>query len=311
MYNVPMPYPYHTYVNTTFHNNDSMTRNGQENHQQLVDVLLNGIKGKASSAEFYSRLASVAPNQDHQHNLLQMMEDEQRHWWQLTNLYASLTGSQPSYQVESVPFYSYREGLQRGYETTLADYEQFRIACLQAQHSPAYEVLLNTCKDEWEHAKRLSHLGADADQRVTLKDYGPAPFVVNIDEATVQNDTFRTALWTGKHFQVTLMSINPGEDIGLENHPYLDQFLRLEQGQGIVRMGDRQDNLYFEREVEEDFAIVIPAGTWHNLINTGDTPIKLYSIYAPPQHPFGTVHETKADAEAAEAAEQGRYYSGY
>jgi mannose-6-phosphate isomerase-like protein (cupin superfamily) len=151
-------------------------------------------------------------------------------------------------------------------------------------------------------------LGGDEDSRMASMDYGPAPFVVNIDEATVQNDTFRTAIWTGGHLQVTLMSINPGEDIGLEIHPDLDQFLRLEQGQGIVRMGDRQDNLTFEREVKEDYAIVIPAGTWHNLINTGDTPIKLYSIYAPPQHPRGTVHVTKADAEAAEAAETGRRY---
>ncbi|WP_404450277.1 cupin domain-containing protein [Sutcliffiella horikoshii] len=135
---------------------------------------------------------------------------------------------------------------------------------------------------------------------IELKDYGPNPFAEDINEVTLQNNTFRTALWTGTHFQITLMSLNPGEDIGLEMHPNVDQFLRLEQGQGIVQMGKNKDNLTFEKMVEDDYAIVIPAGTWHNLTNTGSTPLKLYSIYAPPNHPFGTVHPTKADAEAAE-----------
>ncbi len=133
-----------------------------------------------------------------------------------------------------------------------------------------------------------------------LKDYGPQPLVINIDKATTQNETFRTALWTGNHLQLTLMSINVREDIGLEIHPYLDQFLRIEQGQGFVMMGSSENNLYYRRNVFENDAILIPAGTWHNLINTGNIPLKLYSIYAPPQHPMGTVHETRADAMAAE-----------
>lgn len=132
------------------------------------------------------------------------------------------------------------------------------------------------------------------------RDYGPKPFVININEATKCNDNFRTALWTGCHLQVTLMCINVGEDIGLEIHPELDQFLRIEQGQGIVMMGDRRDRLDFREKVCDEFAIVIPAGKWHNLINTGRVPLKLYSIYAPPQHPWGTVHKTKVDAQAAE-----------
>lgn len=135
---------------------------------------------------------------------------------------------------------------------------------------------------------------------IELKDYGPQPFVVNINEATKQNNTFRTAVWTGKHLQVTLMSINVGEDIGLEIHPSIDQFIRVEEGQGIVRMGKNKNNLDFQRNVSDDFAIMIPAGKWHNIINTGNRPLKVYSIYAPPQHPHGTVHATKADAQAAE-----------
>jgi mannose-6-phosphate isomerase-like protein (cupin superfamily) len=132
-------------------------------------------------------------------------------------------------------------------------------------------------------------------------DYGPEPFVVNIEEVTRQNNTFRTALWTGSHLQLTLMSINPGEDIGLEVHPYLDQFIRIEEGNGVVMMGRQRDYLDFQRNVSDGTALIIPAGRWHNLINTGRTPLKLYSVYAPPQHPFGTVHVTRADAEAAES----------
>lgn len=133
-----------------------------------------------------------------------------------------------------------------------------------------------------------------------LVDYGPKPFVININEVTKQNNTFRTALWTGNHLQLTLMSLNPGENIGLEIHPNLDQFIRIEEGQGLVRMGYRKDRLDFQEKVYDDFAFIIPAGTWHNLFNTGSKPLKLYSIYAPPQHPHGTIHETKEDAIAAE-----------
>lgn len=138
------------------------------------------------------------------------------------------------------------------------------------------------------------------DSLIELKDYGPEPFVVNIEVATIQNNTFRTALWTGSHLQLTLMSINVGEDIGLEMHPDVDQFVRIEEGQGIVMMGNSKYELDFQRKVYEDYAFIIPAGKWHNLINIGNEPIKLYSIYAPPQHPHGTVHETKAIAQAAE-----------
>lgn len=131
-------------------------------------------------------------------------------------------------------------------------------------------------------------------------DFGKQPFVVNIDQAVKRNNTFRTAIWTGEHLQVTLMCIGVGEDIGLESHPHTDQFLRIERGQGLVLMGDRRDQLNFQQFVCDDFAVMVPAGKWHNIINTGQEPLKLYSIYAPPEHPFGTVHTTKAMAMAAE-----------
>lgn len=128
---------------------------------------------------------------------------------------------------------------------------------------------------------------------IQLKDYGPQPYVVNINEATKQNNNFRTALWTGNHLQVTLMSIKVGDDIGLEIHPNVDQFIRIEQGQGIVRMGKNKNKLDFQARVSDDFAIMIPAGTWHNVTNTGNIPLKVYSIYAPPQHPRGVVNVIK------------------
>ncbi|WP_426452644.1 cupin domain-containing protein [Paenibacillus sp. S-38] len=133
-----------------------------------------------------------------------------------------------------------------------------------------------------------------------IKDHGPRPFVVNIEKAAERNTTYRTALWTGGHLQVTLMSIPAGSDIGLEVHPHTDQFLRIEEGNGLVQMGDSRDKLDFQARAHEDFAIMVPAGKWHNVTNTGNKPLKLYAIYAPPQHPHGTVHPTKAAAMASE-----------
>jgi mannose-6-phosphate isomerase-like protein (cupin superfamily) len=130
-------------------------------------------------------------------------------------------------------------------------------------------------------------------KQITLQDYGPEPYAINIDLATKQNNNYRTALWTGTHFQVTLMSIKVGEDIGLEIHPNIDQFIRIEDGEGIVRMGKSKDNLDFQGRIRDGFAIMIPAGTWHNIVNTGNKPLKLYSIYAPPQHPQGVVQVNK------------------
>ena len=130
---------------------------------------------------------------------------------------------------------------------------------------------------------------------IDLMDYGPDPYVVNIQEAANQNYNFRLALWTGTYFQLTLMNIYAGEDIGLEMHSDVDQFLRIEEGQGMVFMGNTEDNLYYQRKVYPGYVVFIPAGTWHNLINIGCTPIKLYSIYAPPEHPHGTIHRTKED----------------
>ena len=136
-------------------------------------------------------------------------------------------------------------------------------------------------------------------QFIITNDYGNDPFVVNIEKATEQNNNFRTTLWTGTYMQTTLMSIEPGSSIGLEIHPDTDQFLKIESGMGQVFMGKARENLNFRQNIREGFAIFVPAGTWHNVVNTGKSPLKLYSVYAPPHHPRGTVNDTKSAAESA------------
>ncbi len=123
------------------------------------------------------------------------------------------------------------------------------------------------------------------------------PYVQNIEQETLSNDNFRKEVFTGEHLQMTVMSIPVGGDIGLETHSHTDQFLRVEQGTGKAILGG------VEYEVSDDFAIIIPAGTEHNIVNTGDVPMKLYSIYTPPEHPAGTVDKTQADAIAREESE--------
>ncbi|GAA4284384.1 hypothetical protein GCM10022261_19150 [Brevibacterium daeguense] len=130
-----------------------------------------------------------------------------------------------------------------------------------------------------------------------LTDHGPNPYVINIEEATLANENFRSTLWTGQHIQMTVMSIPVGGDIGLEVHPETDQFLRLEQGRGRVQMGPSKDELTFDEEVSDDWVILVPAGSWHNVTNIGDEPMKVYAIYGPPEHVHGTVHKTQEDEE--------------
>lgn len=133
-----------------------------------------------------------------------------------------------------------------------------------------------------------------------IVDNGPMPIVTDIERATLDNENYRTTLWTGTNLQVTLMSIQPGHDIGLEVHEDHDQFIRIESGMAAVYMGDEKESLDTV-PAKEDSVVIVPAGKWHNLVNTGDAPLKLYSVYAPPEHPHGTVHVTKEDADLSES----------
>ena len=130
-----------------------------------------------------------------------------------------------------------------------------------------------------------------------IRDYGCEPFIFNIDHATKMNENFRTTLWTGQDMQLTLMSIPVCGDIGMEMHNDVDQFIRIESGRAKVYMGPCRNNMQEWALVDDNYAIIIPAGTWHNIVNIGNRPLKLYSLYAPPKHPRGTVHITKAAAE--------------
>ena len=132
------------------------------------------------------------------------------------------------------------------------------------------------------------------------KDLGASAGVINLHNETVCNNTFRTAVWTGTHLQVTVMSIPVGGEIGLEMHGDLDQLIKIERGCAKVYMGESKQSVKFMQTANSDYAIIVPAGTWHNIINYGPCPLKVYSIYAPVQHPFGTVHKTKLDADLAE-----------
>lgn len=122
-----------------------------------------------------------------------------------------------------------------------------------------------------------------------------AGYHTDIEKKSLENDYFREVLFTGPHSQLVVMALKPGEDIGKETHDDVDQFIRVEAGQGKAILDGK------EYELADGSAIVIPAGAEHNVINTSQSePLKLYTIYTPPAHPDGTIHKTKAEAEAYE-----------
>ena len=125
-------------------------------------------------------------------------------------------------------------------------------------------------------------------------------WLADLEKLTLENTDFRRVVYTGDHTQLTLMRLGPGEDIGWESHGHLDQFLRVEQGQARVDFGLAEDSVDESHEVSADWALIVPAGVWHNVVNTGQGELKLYSLYSPPEHADGTVHVTKAEADAAE-----------
>ena len=121
----------------------------------------------------------------------------------------------------------------------------------------------------------------------------------SIEKQTLENSYFRKVLFTGKHAQLVVMCLRPGEEIGNEVHPKVDQFFRIEQGEATFVIDEKE-----RRTVGDGDAVVVPAGTYHNVGNPSKTTeLKLYTLYSPPNHPDGTVHKTKAEADEAEAAE--------
>lgn len=133
-----------------------------------------------------------------------------------------------------------------------------------------------------------------------IKDTGTKPWAFDIEEATLENPNYRMAVWTGDYMQLVLMTLQPGEEIDLELHSGHDQFIRIEEGNARVLMGKDSDNLTFDEQVADDWAVMIPAGYWHQVINTGVGELKLYTLYAPAEHKKGTVHETYDEAKEHE-----------
>lgn len=121
-------------------------------------------------------------------------------------------------------------------------------------------------------------------------------YKTNIEKETLKNRFFRKVLWTGKYSQLVVMSLLPSEEIGNEIHPNVDQFFRIERGKVKVVINNGEE----EFEVGEDEVFIVPAGTWHNVINISQQEVKLYTIYSPPNHPAGTIHKTKKEAEEYE-----------
>ena len=122
-----------------------------------------------------------------------------------------------------------------------------------------------------------------------------AGYVINIEKKSLENEYFREVLFTGSRIQLVVMSLAPGEDIGLETHDDVDQFIRIEAGQGKAILNDEEYNL------EDGSVVIIPAGTQHNIVNSSQSEsLKLYTIYSPPEHPQGTIHKNKAEAVAYE-----------
>ena len=124
--------------------------------------------------------------------------------------------------------------------------------------------------------------------------------VVALEKATVYNRYFRREMWTGEHAQITVMSIPVGGEVGKEVHEDTDQILVVEQGSAAVFMATEEGDLPFVGAATEGWAILVPAGTYHNIVNDGRVPLKMFSVYAPPKHPVGTLHRTKEEADAAE-----------
>ena len=135
---------------------------------------------------------------------------------------------------------------------------------------------------------------------MAITDYGKQPVIFRPHREARLNRNFRTAFWTGEYFQITLMSIAPGSEVGLEQHKSTDQLLLIEEGAGLTMMGESKNALGMQRLVRQGDAVIVPAGTWHNIKNIGNRPLKILSVYSPPEHPFGTIHKTKEDADKAE-----------
>lgn len=138
----------------------------------------------------------------------------------------------------------------------------------------------------------INNMQGNTDYR-NIQDCGSDFFSADINKIVINNENFLSTLWTGNNLQVTLMCINPKECIGTEVHSNADQFFMIVSGNGMIVMGNNQNMFEYKSKLEKGTIAIVPAGKWHNVMNIGDTPLKLFSIYAPPQHKKGIIHKVK------------------
>ena len=129
---------------------------------------------------------------------------------------------------------------------------------------------------------------------------GDKPTLLNVRDTALANAYYRKEVWTGEFLQLTVMSIPVGGEVGLELHNENDQLIGVEYGVASVYFGKTKPGVKFVGNVNSNYVILVPAGTWHNIVNEGNFPLKLYSVYAPPHHPKGTVHKTTFDSDLAD-----------
>jgi len=151
-------------------------------------------------------------------------------------------------------------------------------------------LMLGSCKHDKHDCKDHDHNHADVELLAK-------PMILDVEEATIDNDYYQTVSWTGKYLQLVFMSLKPGEIIDLEVHNDHDQFIRIEEGEARVLMGLTKDDLNFDEKVSDDWAILIPAGYWHKIENIGDSDLKIYTIYGPPEHAVDTKNKTYKEAK--------------
>ncbi len=162
-------------------------------------------------------------------------------------------------------------------------------------------LVMNGCQSGTGQAPKAEATGEKLVSVINYnEDMGGQPWVVNIEEATLGNTDYRNVIWTGNNIQLVLMTLKPGEIIDLEIHETHDQFIRVEEGDARILMGKTRDELDFDKKVTDDWVVLVPAGYWHKVENIGNTELKVYTIYGPPEHPVATIHKTYEEAAAAE-----------
>lgn len=266
--------------------------------EQATKTVEETLQREKTSLSMYYQVLDQFRNDPSEQGLVYAVQSKNQIIADLEQVYQYFTG----HQVDTRQLENNQEGeasIETIYEHALQGYEENYRKSEQINEPYSQQLLYQLAMIDYQIADHLSGYLENQQEDQTssrVTDYGRNPLVIDIEDAAEANTDYLTALWTGEHLQVTLMSIPVGSDIGLDVHPDTDQFLRIEEGRGTVQMGNQQNNLNIQQRVEEDSAIMVPAGTWHNITNNGDEPLKLFSIYAPPHHSFGTV-ENKREEE--------------